>query len=583
MFERFNEQARQVVVLAQDEARSLGHDHIGSEHLLLGLLRLDDELVDLLGDPADARRCVVELVGEGELASPGQMPLTEHAKAAFEGAVVESAGAMVGKWQLTLALLALPDDATAVRTMRALGVSIADVREEILGLREQAPERDDGVGGLSAESRRVIETAARHAEDGALGPEHLLLGLVLEVPELTRLAIGIADGVVVHERLARILDGPEQSRLRAPRRDIAVLEAALREAARRGLDEVAPTEIMLGLLEVAPDVVARAAIDLEAVSARTRGYGRPVAAIGDESEGRPLPDGPLHAFSRDARDVLAHALEEAQRLGHGQIGSEHLLLGLVRDERGVAGRVLAELHVGLEEARARVEHIVPAEEDSRYLAGQSAGQMPFTPRMSRIFSLALREMAVRAGATEVESGDLLLAVERDGEGVAVMVLEQLGALRPLVRHRTLAALNGEMALVPAGRHTPSARRALLLADAEASALGHTWVGCEHLLLALARQEGPAADALASVGVTAGSVLAGLVDLGGGIEFGEPARTPRLVRSIETAEELAASAGRPQADDGDLLLALARESAGIARTLLGPATDEASLRRALGDR
>jgi hypothetical protein len=83
-------------------------------------------------------------------------------------------------------------------------------------------------------------------------------------------------------------------------------------------------------------------------------------------------------------------------------------------------------------------------------------------------------------------------------------------------------------------------------------------------------------------VTAGSVLAGLVDLGGSIAFGEPARTPRLVRSIETAEELAARAGRPQADDGDLLLGLARESAGIARTLLGPATDEASLRRALGD-
>ena len=57
-------------------------------------------------------------------------------------------------------------------------------------------------------------------------------------------------------------------------------------------------------------------------------------------------------------------------------------------------------------------------------------------------------------------------------------------------------------------------------------------------------------------------------------FGEPARTPRLVRSIETAEELAASAGRPQADDGDLLLGLARESSRHRRELLGPATDEA---------
>jgi hypothetical protein len=444
VFERFNEQARQVVVLAQDEARSLGHEHIGSEHLLLGLLRVDDELVDLLGDPADARRHVVEIVGEGETASPGQMPLTEHARATFEGALAEAAGAIVGKWQIAVALLALPDDATAIRTMRALGVAIPDVREEILGLRDQPPEREEEVGGLSAESRRVIETAARHAEDGALGPEHLLLGLVLEAPELTRLAIGTADGGIVHERLAELLDGPEQSRPRMPRRDIAVLEAALRHAARDRVEEVTPVEIMLGLLEAAPDVVARAAVDLEAVEARTRRYGRPGAAMLGEPERRPLPDGPLSAFSRGARDVLAHALEEAQRLGHGHIGSEHLLLGLVRDERGVAGRVLADLRVGLEEARARVEHIVPAEEDSRHVAGQSAAQMPFTPRMRHIFTLALREMAVRDGGTEVESGDLLLAVERDGEGVAVQVLEQLGAPRQLVRQRTLAALNGEL-------------------------------------------------------------------------------------------------------------------------------------------
>jgi ATP-dependent Clp protease ATP-binding subunit ClpA len=583
VFERFNEQARQVVVLAQDEARSLGHDRIGSEHLLLGLLRLDDELVELLGDPADARRHVMELVGEGELASPGQMPLTEHAKAALEAALAESAGAMVGKWQLALGLLSLPDDATAVKTMRALGVSVAGARAEILGVREQPPERDDEVGGLSVEARRVLETAARHAEDGALGPEHLLLGLVLEVPELARLAIATADGVVVHERLAGLLDGPEQSRLRAPRRDIAVLEAALREAARGGLEEVTPVEIMLGLLEVAPDVVARASVDLDAAAARTRRYARSAAVIGDAPERAALADGALSALSRGARDVLSHALEEAQRLGHGHIGTEHLLLGLVRDGSGAAGRVLAELHVGLEEARARVAHIVPPEGDSRHLAGESAGQMPFTARMAHIFSLAVRELAVRSGATEVDSGDLLLAIERDGDGVAVQVLEQLGAPRSLVRQRTLAAMRGELASAPAGRLAPSARRALLLAEAEASALGHGWVGCEHLLLALARQEGSAADALSSLGVTAGSVRASLVDLDGSIAFGEPAPTPRLLRSIESAQELATRDGRAQADDGDLLLGLVRESAGIARTLLGPATDEASLRRALGAR
>ena len=81
MFERFSEQGRQVVVLAADEARSLGHDRIGREHLLLGLLRVDDDLVALLGEPEDVRRRVVELVGLGEESAPGQLPFTPGGEA----------------------------------------------------------------------------------------------------------------------------------------------------------------------------------------------------------------------------------------------------------------------------------------------------------------------------------------------------------------------------------------------------------------------------------------------------------------------------------------------------------------------
>ena len=317
-----------------------------------------------------------------------------------------------------------------------------------------------------------------------------------------------------------------------------MLEAALRHAARDGMEEVTPVEIMLGLLEAAPDVVARAAVDLEAAAARTRRYGRPGAASQDEPERRPLPDGPLNVFSHTRAMCSSTPSRRRSASGTATSAASTCCSGSC----GTSAASRAACSPTCTSASRRLAHASSTSCLPRRTAGTwraSRGQMPFTPRMTHIFSLALREMAVRDGATEVETGDLLLAVERDGEGVAVQVLEQLGAPRPLVRQRTLAALHGEMAPVPAGRLTPSARRALLLADAEASALGHTWVGCEHLLLALTRQEGPAADALASVGVTAGSVLAGLVDLGGSIAFGEPARTPRLVRSIETAEELAA--------------------------------------------
>jgi Clp amino terminal domain, pathogenicity island component len=264
VFERFNEHGRQVIVLATDEARSLGHGQIGSEHLLLGLLREDDDLVSLLGDPADLRARVVEILGFGDAESSGQMPFTRHARDVLVGAASGSESSQVGPLELALALLALPIDATALRALRLHGVAPADARAEILALLTGSALVADDPGGLDAVARRVLDTAARHADDGQPGPEHLLLALVLEAPELTGRALGVRDGGVVHERLVGLLDGPELGLL-APRRDIAVIEAALRDAAREERD-VTAADLLLGLIEVAPDVVARAAVDLEQVA-----------------------------------------------------------------------------------------------------------------------------------------------------------------------------------------------------------------------------------------------------------------------------------------------------------------------------
>jgi ATP-dependent Clp protease ATP-binding subunit ClpA len=96
VFERFTERARQVVVLAQDEARALGHGHIGSEHLLLGLLREEEGLafaaLSGLGVTLDAaREQVIEIVGRGESASSsGQIPFTPRGKQSLELALRES-------------------------------------------------------------------------------------------------------------------------------------------------------------------------------------------------------------------------------------------------------------------------------------------------------------------------------------------------------------------------------------------------------------------------------------------------------------------------------------------------------------
>lgn len=270
MFERLDEQGRQVVVLARDEARSLGHDRLGSEHVLLGLLRLDDDLVGVMGDPAELRARVVEIVGYGDSQAMSQIQFTRNALAALTVAATASGRSKSGPLQIALGLLTLPDGATAIKALRAHGVSAKAARDEVLALACASQERSDEPIGLSPVSLRVLETAARHAEDVPVGAEHILLALVLEVPDLAVRTIGIADGGIVQERLARLLDGPERPRAEAGGRDIAILEAALRNAEQAGKELVTPEDLLLGLLEVAPDVVARATVDLAAMEARLR-------------------------------------------------------------------------------------------------------------------------------------------------------------------------------------------------------------------------------------------------------------------------------------------------------------------------
>jgi ATP-dependent Clp protease ATP-binding subunit ClpC len=128
--------------------------------------------------------------------------------------------------------------------------------------------------------------------------------------------------------------------------------------------------------------------------------------------------------------------------------------------------------------------------------------------------------------------------------------------------------------------TPPSIGSAFAGAGEAAALGQPWVGCEHLLLAPIRRGGRVAAALAGLGVALDHVLWGVIELGGVDRQAEPFLTARLVRAVRTAQRLAEDAGRPQPDERDLILGLARESIGAARELLGRAADEAALRRAL---
>lgn len=125
-------------------------------------------------------------------------------------------------------------------------------------------------------------------------------------------------------------------------------------------------------------------------------------------------------FTASARQVLTFAQEEARKFNHNYIGTEHLLLGLVRrdDPKDIAGRVLSNLGVELSKIRSAVEFIIGRGEKIPEVA-------ELTPRGKRVIELAVDE-ARRLGAGYIGTEHLLLGLVREGEGIAASVLESLG-------------------------------------------------------------------------------------------------------------------------------------------------------------
>src|SRR5450830_2110249 len=140
-------------------------------------------------------------------------------------------------------------------------------------------------------------------------------------------------------------------------------------------------------------------------------------------------------FTERARQVVVLAQEEARALKHNYIGTEHLLLGLLREEEGVAARVLDGLEVSVEEVRAAVVRIVGSGKES------PQGQIPFTPRAKKVLELALRE-ALSLGHNYIGTEHILLGLVREDEGVAARILLDLDAEPEKIRGEVMRMLSG---------------------------------------------------------------------------------------------------------------------------------------------
>jgi ATP-dependent Clp protease ATP-binding subunit ClpC len=153
-------------------------------------------------------------------------------------------------------------------------------------------------------------------------------------------------------------------------------------------------------------------------------------------------------FSERARRVLTLAQEEAQHLNHSYIDTEHILLGLAREEEGVAAKVLSNLGVGLSKVRAAVGFVIGRGEKP------SPGDTGLTPRAKRVIELAIDE-ARHLGHNYIGTEHLLLGLLREGEGVAADILDSLGVTLERVRAETIRVLTETS---PKGRAARTASR-----------------------------------------------------------------------------------------------------------------------------
>jgi Clp amino terminal domain, pathogenicity island component/UvrB/uvrC motif len=176
-------------------------------------------------------------------------------------------------------------------------------------------------------------------------------------------------------------------------------------------------------------------------------------------------------FTDRARRVVALAHEEARMLNHSQIGTEHILLGLIHEGQGVAARTLESLGISMEAARQQVMEIIGQ--------GQQvpSGHIPFTPRAKKVLELSLLE-ANELGHNYIGTEHILLGLIREGEGVAAQVLVKLGADLDRARQQAVRLLHGRAGGDLTGEGSPLPGDALARADSLEHRLAaiERWVG-----------------------------------------------------------------------------------------------------------
>lgn len=150
-------------------------------------------------------------------------------------------------------------------------------------------------------------------------------------------------------------------------------------------------------------------------------------------------------FTEPAMRVVTLAQDEARMLDHDRLGTEHLLLGLLREGHGAAARSLASLDVSVDAVRPHVEQ-TPGRRGRK----DPSGHIPFTPHTKKVLELSLRE-SVRLGEARIGTEHILLGLIREDGCTATRILVSLGADPDQVRHAVMTSIRADRAVVAGSR------------------------------------------------------------------------------------------------------------------------------------
>ncbi len=492
-FAKLTKRARKVLHQAQEESRRMLKQYIGSEHLLLGLLREGEGvgahvLLSLGVELERAREVVERLTEQSEQEKVGEIGLTSDGKQVIERAVEEARRLnhqYVGTEHLLLALVHV-QESMAARALQEMGLDEEQIRTQTMRMLSRSSEARSSASVQSAE-RSPIQMWLWRKKDR------------FEREDRDRF-----DRFNEHAR--------------------RVLSLAQEEAQRFQHNYIGTEHLLLALVRLkestAGQIFSEMGIELERVCSAVEF----IIGRGDR-----IVLGEIGLTPR-AKKVIELAIDEARRLEHHYIGTEHLLLGLVREGEGIAAGVLESMGLDLEKVRQTTLRVVgrgrplvrlaaqymhgEIEREARVSSVQDADDLVpepvgeedrgnfFTTRARRVL-LHARAEADRYGRERVGTEHLLLALIREQNGIAFHVLRNLDIPLERIQAATDFLITQENLVEPgvADDFTDDCRKALELALDEAQLLEHTAIGTEHLLLGLLASDGVASGILITRGLT----------------------------------------------------------------------------------